>query len=220
MTDATWHYLAQLVVALRQYGVRGDRIGDHVAELADHLADSDADPVAEFGTPGELAARLAEDERRIPGWMRSFLVRLVAMTLAMAGVAIAMSALTGDTERASVTLGGIAGAVGLGLLIVTLSRIFADRLDGRSAWSVVRWPIVAAWLGGSVLVSIVGAADHIVAEWSRPTALIVAMALLGVGIGFAALADSPVRFPPHARHLDRLRRGFLAGHAPNVPASR
>lgn len=67
MTDATWHYLAQLVVALRQYGVRGARIGDHVAEIAQHLDDSDTDPVAEFGTPGELAAQLAEDERRIPG---------------------------------------------------------------------------------------------------------------------------------------------------------
>lgn len=219
MTDATWNYLAQLVVALRQYGVRGARIGDHVAEIAQHLDDSDADPIAELGTPGELAARLAEDERRIPAWMRSFLVRLATMTLAMVGVAIAMSALTGDAGRASVTLGSIMGAAGLGLLIVTLSRLFVDRLDGRSAWSVVRWPVVAVWLGGSVLVTLAGAADHVIAEWSRSTALIVAVVLLGVGIVFAALADSPIRFPPHAKHLDRLRRGFLAGHAPTAPAS-
>ncbi len=218
MTDATWHYLAQLVVALRQYGVRGARIGDHVAEVAQHLDDSDADPVAEFGTPGELAARLAEDERLVPAWMRSLLVRLTTTTLAMAGVAIGMSALTGDGDGASVTLGDVVGSVGLGLLIVTLTRLFADRLDGRTAWSVVRWPIVGVWLGGSVLITTVGATDHVIAEWSRSNALIVAVVMVGVGIGSAALADSPVRFPPHARHLDRLRRGFLAGHAPKVPA--
>jgi hypothetical protein len=62
--------------------VRGARIGDHVAEIAQHLDDSDADPVAEFGMPGELAARLAEDEERIPAWMRSFLVRLATTSLA------------------------------------------------------------------------------------------------------------------------------------------
>ncbi len=218
MTDATWRYLAQLVIALRQYGVRGARIGDHVAEIAQHLEESGADPVAEFGTPGELAARLAEDEQRIPAWMRSFVVRLATMSLAMAGVAIGMSAFTGDGERASITLGGITGAVGLGLMILTLSRLFADGLDGRSAWSVVRRPVVAVWLGGSVLVSIVGAADYVIAEWLRPNALVVAVLLVVIGIGFAALADSPVRFPAHAKHLDRLRRGLLAGHAPAVPS--
>ena len=111
------------------------------------------------------------------------------------------------------------GAVGLGLLIVTLSRLLVDRLDGRSAWSAVRWPIVVVWFGGSVLVSIVGAADNVIAEWSRSNALIAAVLLLGFGLGSAALADSPIRFPPHAGHLDRLRRGFLAGHAPTPPPS-
>ncbi|MEO6570249.1 MAG: hypothetical protein ABIO83_01750 [Ilumatobacteraceae bacterium] len=220
MTDATWRYLAQLVVALRQYGVRGTRIGDHVAEIAQHLDDSDADPTVEFGAPGELAARLAEDERRIPPWMRSFLVRLATMTLAMAGVAIAMSAIISATGRASVTLGGIVGAVGMGVLIVTLSRLVTDRLDGHSAWSAVRWRVVVVWLAGSALVSIAGAADRVVAEWTRSSALIGGVLLVAAGIGLAALADSPVRFPPHAQHLDRLRRGFLAGHAPTVPTGR
>ena len=219
MSETTWHYLAQLVVALRQYGVRGARIGDHVAEIAQHLDDSDADPVAEFGTPGELAARLAADENRIPAWMRSFMVRLATMTVAMAGVAIGMSAFAGDSEGASVTIGGIMGAVGLGLLIVTLSRLLVDRLDGRSAWPAVRWPVVGVWLIGSVVVATAGAADHVVVDWPRPAALLAGVLLFGIGSGSAALADSPVRFPPHAKHLDRLRRGFLAGRPPAVPAT-
>jgi hypothetical protein len=218
MTDITWRYLAQLVVALRQYGVRGARIGDHVAEIAQHLDDSDADPVAEFGPPGELAARLAADEHLVPAWMRSFLVRLATMTVAMVGAGIAMSALTRGADRASVTLGNVMWAAGLGLLIVTLSRLSVGRLDGRTVRSAMTWPVVVVWLVGSIAISFVGAADHVVVEWSRPTALIVAVVLVVAGVGSAFIADSPIRFPPHAKHLDRLRRGFFAGHPPKVPA--
>ena len=219
MTDATWIYLTQLVVALRQYGVRGTLIGEHVAEIAQHLDDSNADPFAELGPPADLAARLAEDEHRIPAWMRSFLGRLTSMTLATLGAAIAVPAVARGSGPVSVTVGMILSAVGFGLLIVTLQRLLVGRLDGRRAWSAVSWPVVVCWLVGSAVVTSVGGADHVIIEWSRPFALAVGVGCFGIGIGIAAVVDSPVRFPPHARHLDRLRRGFLAGsHAPRVPS--
>lgn len=218
MNDATWNYLTQLVIALRQYGVRGTRIGEHVAEIAQHLDDSNADPVAELGPPAELAARLADDERRIPAWMRSFLVRLASMSVAIIGAAIVVPALAGGSGPVSVTVGMILTAVGFGLLIVTLQRLLVGRLDGRNAWSAVSWPVVVCWLAGSAVIATVGGADHEIIEWSRPVALIVAGGCLGIGLVIAAIVDSPVRFPPHARHLNRLRRGFLAGsHAPEPP---
>lgn len=220
MNDATWTYLAQLVMAMRQYGVRGSRIGEHVAEIAQHLEDSNGDPVTELGPPAELAARLAEDERRIPVWMRSFLVRLGSMTVAMIGAAIIVPAVTRASGQVSVTVGMILSAVGFGLLIVTLSRLLIGRLDGRTALSAVSWPVVVCWLVGSALITTAGGADHVIIEWSRPVAVAVAVVLFCVGIGIAARVDSPVRFPPHARHLNRLRRGFLAGnHAPKVPSA-
>ena len=219
MNDATWNYLAQLVVALRQYGVRGTRIGEHVTEIAQHLDDSSADPVAELGPPAELAARLAEDERLIPVWMRSFLVRLTAMTVAMIGAAIVVPAVTRGSGPVSVTIGMVLSAVGLGLLIVTLPRLFVGRLDGRTVWSAVSWPVVICWLVGSAVITTAGGADLVIVEWSRQVAIVVAVGCFGIGLWIAAMVDSPVRFPSHARHLDRLRRGFLAGsHAPRVPS--
>ena len=119
------------------------------------------------------------------------MVRLATMTVAMAGVAIGMSAFAGDSEGASVTIGGIMGAVGLGLLIVTLSRLLVDRLDGRSAWPAVRWPVVGVWLIGSVVVATAGAADHVVVDWPRPAALLAGVLLFG----------SEVDRPPSRTHL-------------------
>jgi hypothetical protein len=112
----------------------------------------------------------------------------------------------------------ILSAVGLGLLIVTLSRLLVGGLDGLSPWSAVQWPVIVCWLVGSAVVTSAGGAGLVIVVWSRPVALVVAVALVGTGIGIGSLVDSPVRFPAHARHLDRLGRGILAGsRAPAAP---
>ncbi len=70
MKQANKVYLAQLMRLLYQEAVDGRRIGEMVAEIDQHLAESGADPVDEFGPPAVLAAELAaRPGSKRPGWI-------------------------------------------------------------------------------------------------------------------------------------------------------
>ncbi|MBB0230809.1 hypothetical protein [Streptomyces calidiresistens] len=60
-------WFTELADELRRRGMAERRIGETVTELSDHLLDSGADPVEEFGPAGDLAARLAGDGGAGPG---------------------------------------------------------------------------------------------------------------------------------------------------------
>ncbi|MCS0636641.1 hypothetical protein NX801_13425 [Streptomyces sp. LP05-1] len=59
MTTDHHHYFQELAAALRGAGVPADRADATVADLTGHLAETGADPLAEFGPATEFAARLA-----------------------------------------------------------------------------------------------------------------------------------------------------------------
>ncbi|TFV67040.1 UNVERIFIED_ORG: hypothetical protein E4P37_04790 [Bacillus sp. AZ43] len=63
MSTETSTYRRDLVLALRARQVPGDRIGEIVAEVESHVADTGEDPVEAFGRPKEYAATLAPAPR-------------------------------------------------------------------------------------------------------------------------------------------------------------
>jgi hypothetical protein len=126
------------VLALRMHDVPGDRIGQVVAEVESHVAESGEDPVDAFGSPPAYAERiratLGPPPRRRPGAVVAATVTVVAVVLALQ----ALAALTGD-GRVAVTA-GVVVAVGL---VVAAATLLVPLL-ARPMWQFVAAYAVAA----------------------------------------------------------------------------
>lgn len=61
-------YQQRLILALRLKDVPGDRIGEIVAEVESHVAETGEDPTEAFGTPRHYAASLTDEHRPAPWW--------------------------------------------------------------------------------------------------------------------------------------------------------
>jgi uncharacterized membrane-anchored protein len=89
---ATYH--ENLLIQLRLRDVPGDRIGQILAEVETHVADTGLDPVDAFGEPGEYAATYAATyaaeaatAHHANGWLRGSVLR-VAVPSTLAGWAV------------------------------------------------------------------------------------------------------------------------------------
>jgi hypothetical protein len=211
MTPENWTYLSQLVRAMRQCGIRGERIGERVAEIADHLEESGADPVAEFGRPIELAERLAVDEKLLPVWARSLVVQLAGMSLAMIGAAVGTPAFFSPAP-VTVELGQVLWAVVFGALIMVVGWLGVRHLDGKSWESGFAWwwfPVIilGVWVGQKLQIGL-----HVALfTATRAVAATVGIVFAAVGLSIASMYSSRVRFPPGAEYLKPLRRGPFSG---------
>jgi hypothetical protein len=141
MSTETSSYRRDLMLALRARHVPGDRIGDIVAEVESHVADTGEDPVEAFGPPREYAASVAPTRKgsRVTSW---------ALTLsgAAAGwlVAVSVVALV-DGEAKSLPAGLPAGvALVLAVLLWIPAVLVQVRLNSR-----VRDPRTGEWLTAS-----------------------------------------------------------------------
>jgi hypothetical protein len=219
MNQASWTYLAQLTRALQLEGVDGRRAGDFVAEVDGHLAETGVDPVDEFGPPFVLAAELAQRPgSRRPGWVPPLTaVWLLALIVGVVLVVASDAVMRGWDDRGiPVRLGAIVwvGVVmGVGM---AWGYVATQRLDGRT-WAPLtggRAIVVAIGIGvvTTTLSQLVG--DRVLGRvpvagfwWA---VVIVVPLLLAVIIR----RNNPVRFPAHAEHLRRLKRGLLAGSPP------
>jgi hypothetical protein len=61
-------YQQQLILALRLKDVPGERIGEIVAEVESHVAETGEDPNEAFGSPRHYAASLGDEHRPPPRW--------------------------------------------------------------------------------------------------------------------------------------------------------
>ncbi|SDP16513.1 hypothetical protein SAMN04487905_102230 [Actinopolyspora xinjiangensis] len=115
-------YRDELTFALRMRDVPADRIGDVLAEVDTHVAETGEGPVEAFGTPGEYAARVVEELGTAVGHPRRAVLRpgvLLVGALALCGAKLATSAVT--TNEVVLTTGGLVGIVALlALLVVPL----------------------------------------------------------------------------------------------------
>ncbi len=75
-SDETTHatYRQELIVALRLKDVPGDRIGEIVAEVESHVADTGEHPAEAFGNPRDYAATLTAEHRTGPWWSTTLTV--------------------------------------------------------------------------------------------------------------------------------------------------
>ncbi|SFT82404.1 hypothetical protein SAMN04487904_109143 [Actinopolyspora lacussalsi subsp. righensis] len=152
-------YRNELMFALRMREVPGDRVGDVLAEVESHVAETGQDPVEAFGTPGEYAVRVAEEFGTTGGSPRRAVLRpgvLLVAALALCGAELATSAATAN--EVTLTTGSLVGIVALLALLVVpllLAMRAATELHsvGRRVWfglgalaTLVLAPFVANWI--------------------------------------------------------------------------
>lgn len=132
-------YLENLTIQLRLLNVPGERIGQILAEVETHVADTGLNPVEAFGEPGEYAATYAATapapavaRGRSRGWLRNLGVAGVA---AVGGSAIGEGAfhLTGSVDLTARLLGTWLATVAVGLVVVHLLFALLARETAGSA---------------------------------------------------------------------------------------
>ncbi len=190
-------YLAQLLRLLYQEAVDGRRIGEMVAEIDQHLAESGADPVDEFGPPAVLAAELAGSPgSKRPGWIPPrWLLELGAFAL----LVLVMPLLTPylwEESSIPVTRYAVTYTIVFYLGVYWIGYAANKRLDGRTR-KALGWPfglaLLALSVGVGLVVGIGGQAD-LLSVPKIPYLVVSAVAgsaLLAVLIRF----NNPVRFP-------------------------
>lgn len=130
-------YRRDLIVALRMRDVPGDRIGEIVAEVESHLADTGEDPVQAFGPAKEYAAGLtAEHGPRRLGLLAGLVVGgLTAGWLLATGV---FAIVTGDTVAGLPGWLVLLAGVGVSFpVIVVVRRSSSDVRDPRTGEDMV-----------------------------------------------------------------------------------
>lgn len=129
MTTDLDTYRQRLLVELRRRGVPGDRVGEAIAEVESHVAESGEDPVTAFGEPDAYAERLSESlhlpagraGRAGPGG-RTGLANAVVAAVSFAAAGLIGGALAGDGPVAPRAAAGITGLAALAGLVAWLAR--------------------------------------------------------------------------------------------------
>ena len=146
-------YLDNLTIQLRLRDVPGDRIGQILAEVETHVADTGLDPVDAFGGPGEYAATYAATYAAgvptgnpVQGWLPDLGVAMVA---GMAGAAL-VEGLTHLAGSADITVRGFGAWLAVGVLGMAVFRVFGAQLsaDTASGSEPVRFASRTMVLGG------------------------------------------------------------------------
>ncbi len=159
-------YRRDLILALRVRDVPGDRIGEIVAEVESHVADTGEDPHEAFGPAREYAATTTGLARSRWGWTDL----AVAVAAGAAGWLLA-GGLLGLVSGTS--LGPLRpwAAVALGLAVaaptvVHLRRTTSAVRDPRTGRDMAPFPRWAPWLLGGLLALPVAVAAVVLVAFS------------------------------------------------------
>lgn len=215
MTAQDRKWIEELIIALRLRDVRGDAIGDAVAAVESHCAESGETPHEAFGDPHDYAASLdfpAAQREPVTGkvWL-AVLAPVVAGLLGLAA-AVAMVRAVRLGQDVEITMGQLASLALLGVIVLAITRILSLLL--RS------WALGTLVFGGAIVVM-----TAVAVLWRQPAvsapplvmglvaALLLAFSVVGNRRQAGRLAD-PVRDPRdgHDRY-DPNGRGSAAGHA-------
>lgn len=201
-------YFERLAATLLAQGVAGDRIGEIVAELDDHIATARVDPVEELGPVGELATALAASIARRRPWQSFLGDSLIGVT---AGIAIAAGGalLFGRQPGSDVVVHlGIAAYLAVFTIGITLLRGYGSgSLVGKSRFE---FPAPKVFVPFLVAVAVVTALTQ---DWTWTTAVPTALAVFAVAFPAAVLLmvssvrRSRITIPGRVRHLRRLEWG-------------
>lgn len=156
-------YRSDLILALRLRDIPGDRIGEIVAEVESHVADTGEEPREAFGTAAEYAASFTGQERVNWGWADA----LLALGAALGGWLIAdgLLGLVSDPMTPLPAWALLVAGVVLALPVLRHVRRSASTVrDPRTGEDMVPLPRGAPWaLAGSLALPLVVAAGVIVA---------------------------------------------------------
>ncbi len=220
MNPQSWTYLSQLSRALQQEGVDGARAGEFVAEVDSHLAETGADPIEEFGPPFELAVELARRPgSRKPGWLPPiWAMWLAGLVLSLALVVVVDAVLAGwDDTGVPIRARGIfyIGVFYPGVVVINYAS--TRLLSGRSWTDLVDGRIALAVLGIAIATTTAAAiaGDREIARVPVTVFSGVVVAVIPALLFVMIKRNNTIRFPDHARHLRRLKRGPLAGRPPS-----
>lgn len=139
-------YRESLIMALRLKDVHGDRIGQIVAEVESHVADTGEGPTEAFGTPRDYATHLTAGHRKEPWWHTV----IGALPAGIAGWFVAqggLSILLGDTYLGQsgwlwLAFGLIVG-VPAGVSVHRRSTRIRDPRTGADMMPLSRWGLAA-----------------------------------------------------------------------------
>lgn len=217
MTHAVWIYLGQLVRALQMEGVDGRRIGEMVVEIEQHLADSGADPVTEFGTPAELARNLAlRPGSKRPGWVPPlWLTYLVVMVLLLITLPL-VTPYEWTDSYVPVTGGAVSYAIVFCTVVFWLGYNATKRLDGRTWRALTGWRFALSVIAVAAVVTLLfnAGSERVLLQLPKAPYLVSA-AIVGPVLLYVLIRRSnPVRFPETAQHLNPLKRGIWSGRPP------
>jgi hypothetical protein len=184
LTAESWR--REFVARLRLHNVVGTEVGDAVAEVEAHCADSGQNPGDAFGDPATyadtVAASRASGTFRPTGmfWGRTKYLRLAARTVGILGGVFAIQAgsagLSGG-RSAAVTAGELLGVV----LGTTAMALAVARLDWLRRW----------WRGWPAMVGVIAAVALPRSLWQRAVLHLPAGWLLCGGIAVLAVALWP-----------------------------
>jgi hypothetical protein len=149
-------YRRELILALRMREVPGDRIGEIVAEVESHLADTGEDPREAFGPAKEYAASVSGRPRVRWGWADA----LIAVAAGAAGWLVAggvLALVSGDPLGPLPAWAAIALGVALAVPTVRHVRRSASAvLDPRTGEDLVPLPRWVPWaIAGSLALPVV-----------------------------------------------------------------
>jgi hypothetical protein len=176
MTDS---YVDQLTLELRRRDVPGIRIGEVIAEIEAHIAESGDSPLDAFGPPPQyaatVAAALGPPVQEVPRWLR--FARLYAVGLGAMLV----------TRFVLVALGLLGPELSVGTLIAaavlplsaTVVVAWLTRSQPRSRWAtgiMVLAAVAAPVVAGALL------QYRMVPDFPRWVTLLVGLVLLALGL--------------------------------------
>ncbi|GAA2781011.1 HAAS signaling domain-containing protein [Saccharopolyspora taberi] len=179
-------YRDELLVALRLHDISGARVGEVLAEVEAHVAETGEDPAEAFGSPREYAARVAAQlDRRTgnPSNLEKTAGAAATGVLVFFGLVFLLDGLRGD---AVVTLADAVSEVlrlVLILVAVFLGLRAATALSGRAVLGVAALVSFGVAIGSSILIKQV-------LDDSAP--LFVLSSWVSIGLGAVLVAGSLV----------------------------
>lgn len=125
-------FLENLTMQLRLLDVPGDRIGQILAEVETHVADTGLDPVDAFGEPGEYAATYAASASRERCWLSELGIAGVGATAGSAAFE-GVFHLAGSVDLTVRLLGTWLATAAVGLVVVhVLFALLARETTGSA----------------------------------------------------------------------------------------
>lgn len=129
-------YTRQLIFALRLRDIPGDVIGDALAQVESHVADTGEDPVAAFGPARDYAATFEGPSGSVRRWPRYLINWLVGFLFGCALIIGVSAQVRGETVIWGLdpVIAIVVGALGLIGYFVMIVVIWSDKIkDPRKA---------------------------------------------------------------------------------------